>query len=76
VTSAEVRLAAAADHRVASLEAGHRRATRLRCELVATMARAEEDHLTGLGNRHCLERFLGAKGRPADLLSCWPTSTG
>jgi diguanylate cyclase (GGDEF)-like protein len=68
VSTAEVRLSAAADHLVSSLEAGHRRATRLRCELVATMARAEEDHLTGLGNRHFLERFLGAKDRPADLL--------
>ena len=67
VSSAEVRLSSAADHLVASLEAGHRRATRLRCELVATMARAEEDQLTGLGNRHFLERFLGAKDRPADL---------
>lgn len=29
---------------------------------------AERDHLTGLHNRHYLERFLGDDDRPADLL--------
>ena len=68
VGTAELRLSSAADHLVSSLEAGHRRATRLRGELVASMSRAEEDQLTGLANRHFLQRFLGGPDRPADLL--------
>jgi len=68
VGAAELRLSSAADHLVSSLEAGHRRATRLRSELVASMSRAEEDQLTGLANRHFLERFLGGADRPANLL--------
>ena len=68
VETAELRLSSAADHLVASLEAGHRRVTRLRGELVASISRAEEDQLTGLGNRHFLQRFLGDTDRAADLL--------
>ncbi len=68
VGAAELRISSAADHLVSSLEAGHRRATRLRSELAASMSRAEEDQLTGLANRHFLQRFLGDADRPANLL--------
>ena len=65
----EERLAAAADHLVGSVEAGHRRTTRLRSELESTQCLAERDQLTGLHNRHFLERYLGDDDRPADLLT-------
>lgn len=68
VQPAELRLSSAADHLICSLEAGQRRATRLRDELAASTSRAEEDQLTGLANRHFLQRFLGDTDRPADLL--------
>ncbi len=68
VGTAELRLSSAGDHLVSSLEAGHRRDTRLRGELVASMSRAEQDQLTGLANRHFLQRFLDGADRPADLV--------
>jgi diguanylate cyclase (GGDEF)-like protein len=64
----EAQLAAAADILMASVDRGQRRATSLRLALEATRSMAERDQLTGLHNRHYLERFLGADDRPADLL--------
>lgn len=68
VSAVEDRLATAADHLITSVEAGHRQAIRLRVELESTKAVAERDQLTGLHNRHYLERYLGSGDRPADLL--------
>ncbi len=69
VCDAEARVSAAADHLSQSLDAGQRRLTSLRTELAATTSKAEQDPLTGLANRHYLERFLGGDDRPADLLT-------
>lgn len=69
VSDAEAQLAAAADHLVSSVVVGQRRATRLRVELETTQSRAERDQLTGLHNRHYLERYLGGGDAPADLLT-------
>jgi len=66
---AERRLAAAANHLISSLNAGHHRALALRMELESTQTLAERDQLTGLNNRHFLERFLGGADRPAELLT-------
>ncbi len=69
VTAQEKRLAAAADHLVYSVEAGQRRLLRIRSQLDSTQSLAERDQLTGLRNRHFLERFLGADDRPAELMA-------
>jgi diguanylate cyclase (GGDEF)-like protein len=68
VLQGEAQLAAAAEHLMTSVDRGQRRATRLRLELQDSRSRAERDQLTGLYNRHFLERFLGEEDRPADLL--------
>ncbi|MCW2606686.1 MAG: Response regulator PleD [Frankiales bacterium] len=68
VSPGELQLAVAADHLIASVDRGQRRATSLRLALAETQSMAERDQLTGLYNRHHLERFLGADDRPADLL--------
>lgn len=69
VSDVEARLAIAAEHLVRALEVGGRHNTRLRRELAASTALAELDQLTGLSNRHYLERFLGDQDTPADLLA-------
>jgi diguanylate cyclase (GGDEF)-like protein len=69
VSRGESRLAAAADHLVTSIEIGQRRLTRLRTKLEDVQLLAERDQLTGLNNRHFLERFLGSDDRPTDLLA-------
>jgi diguanylate cyclase (GGDEF)-like protein len=68
VLPGESQLAAATEHLMTSVDRGQRRATRLRLELQDSRSRAERDQLTGLYNRHFLERFLGDEDRPADLL--------
>lgn len=68
VTDVEARLVVAAEHLVHALEVGHRRNTRLAADLAST-ALAELDQLTGLSNRHYLQRFLGDQDAPADLLA-------
>ncbi len=69
VSDVEARLEVAAEHLVHALEAGGRRNTRLRSDLAASSALAELDRLTGLHNRHYLERYLGDQDAPADLLA-------
>ena len=69
VSAVENRLAAAADHLVTSVDAGQRRLTRLRSELESTHLLVERDQLTGLNNRHYLQRYLGNEESPADLLA-------
>lgn len=72
VSPAEDRLAVAADHLITSVESGHRRASRLRLALETTQSFAERDQLTGLNNRHFLERYLGGgrnAGRPLELMA-------
>jgi diguanylate cyclase (GGDEF)-like protein len=69
VSSAETRLAAAADHLVTSVEAGQQRLNRIRSEFDGLQSIAERDQLTGLNNRHFLERYLGAGDRPTDLVT-------
>jgi diguanylate cyclase (GGDEF)-like protein len=69
VSAVEDRLATAADHLVTAVDAGQRRLTRLRSELETTNLLAERDQLTSLNNRHYLQRFLGSKDGPADLLA-------
>lgn len=69
VSEGEARLADASQILVAGLEAGERRAARLRLALDQARARAEQDQLTGLRNRHFLERYLGSLDRPADLVT-------
>lgn len=69
VSSHEKQLAAAADHLMYSVEAGQRRLMRIRSKLDSTQSLAERDQLTGLRNRHFLERFLGGADRPADLMA-------
>lgn len=66
---AEERLAGALDHLIDSVAAGHRRSTRLRVELEDSQGMAERDQLTGLSNRHFLERYLGPVDRPVQLLT-------
>jgi diguanylate cyclase (GGDEF)-like protein len=65
----ETRLADAAEHLVSSIELGERRVRQLRADLEESQLRAERDELTGLNNRHFLERFLGSGNQPADLLA-------
>jgi diguanylate cyclase (GGDEF)-like protein len=72
VSPAEARLSAAADHLGRSVERGHRRTTRLRLALETTQSLAERDQLTGLNNRHFLERYLGGPSsadRPVELVT-------
>ena len=69
ITGSETQLAAAADHLVYSVEAGQRRLIKLRAALDDTQSVAERDQLTGLYNRHFLERFLGGADRPAELVA-------
>ena len=69
VSAAEDRLGSAADHLLRSVDAGYQRANALRLELESTKSIAERDQLTGLHNRHYLERFLGSGERPTDLLA-------
>lgn len=69
VTRVEERLADAADHLLRSVDAGYQRAIALRLELESTQSLAERDQLTGLHNRHYLERYLGNGDGPADLLA-------
>lgn len=69
VSRVEDRLADAADHLLRSVDAGYQRATVLRLELESTKSVAERDQLTGLHNRHYLERYLGEGDRPVDLLA-------
>lgn len=69
VTDVEDRLAAAADYLLQSVDAGYQRAIALRLELDSTKSLAERDQLTGLHNRHYLERFLRTGEGPADLLA-------
>ena len=69
VCAGEMSLADAAEHLVAAVDAGQRRSNRLRVDLAASQDQAEHDQLTGLHNRHFLERYLGAAGRPADLMA-------
>jgi len=69
VSDVEDRLASAADHLLRSVDAGYQRATTLRLELESTKSLAERDQLTGLYNRHYLERYLGSGERPTDLLA-------
>ncbi len=68
VSPVEERLAAAADHLVSSVDAGQRRSNALRVALTGVQELAERDQLTGLSNRHFLERYLGSTDRAADLL--------
>ncbi len=69
VSDVEDRLAGAADHLLRSVDAGYQHAAALRLELESTKSMAERDQLTGLHNRHYLERYLGHGDRPADLLA-------
>ncbi len=72
VSPVEAQLSATADHLGSSMELGYRQATRLRLALETTQSLAERDQLTGLNNRHFLERYLGGPSspdRPAELLS-------
>jgi diguanylate cyclase (GGDEF)-like protein len=68
VSDIENRLAIAADHLVTSLDSGQLQVNRLRSELEDSQFLAERDQLTGLHNRHYLERFLGGDDGPADLV--------
>ena len=69
VSDVEDRLAGAADYLLRAVNAGYRKATSLRLELEVTKSMAERDQLTGLHNRHYLERFLGRGEHPADLMA-------
>jgi diguanylate cyclase (GGDEF)-like protein len=69
VSRGEARLATAAATLLTSIEIGQRRLTRMRTELEEIALVAERDQLTGLNNRHFLERFLGSEDRPTDLLA-------
>lgn len=69
VLAIEAQLAAAIDHVVMSIDASITRAGRYRASLESLQALAERDQLTGLNNRHYLERFLGGDDRPTDLLT-------
>lgn len=63
----ETRLATAADHLVASVDLGQRRAMQLRLALDTSQSLAVHDQLTGLKNRHYLDYFLGGDDKPAEL---------
>jgi len=69
VSPVEERLAAAAEHLVTSVDAGQRRSNALRTALSGAQELAERDQLTGLSNRHFLERYLGGADRPAELVT-------
>lgn len=69
VSSVEAGLGAAIDHVLTSLDASYTRSNRLRASLEHVQAQAESDPLTGLRNRHFLERFLGSGDRPIDLVT-------
>lgn len=69
VTDVEARLVVTAEHLAHALEVGHRRNIRLAGDLAALTALAELDQLTGLSNRHYLQRFLGDGDAPTDLLA-------
>ncbi len=69
VSDVEDRLAGAADYLLRAVDAGYQRAAGLRRELELAKSLAERDQLTGLHNRHYLERFLGRGEHPADLLA-------
>jgi len=69
VSAIEAGLGAAIDHVLTSLEASVNKSTRLRAALESVQAQAERDALTGLHNRHFLERFLGSRDRPTDLVT-------
>ncbi len=69
VTDVETRLVVAAEHLVHALEAGGRHNNRLTAALAASHVAVELDQLTGLSNRHYLERFLGDQDAPADLVA-------
>lgn len=69
VSAVEAGLGAAIDHVLSSLEASYSTSTRLRASLESVQAQAERDALTGLRNRHFLERFLGGGDRPTDLVT-------
>jgi diguanylate cyclase (GGDEF)-like protein len=69
VSEVEDRLAVAADHLLRSVDAGYQHASTVRLELESTKSMAERDQLTGLHNRHYLERYLGHGDKPADLLA-------
>lgn len=68
-SAVEDRLGGAADHLLSSIDAGYQRANALRLELESTRSMAERDQLTGLNNRHYLERYLGTGDRPTDLVA-------
>jgi len=51
------------------VDAGYQHAAALRLELESTKSMAERDQLTGLHNRHFLQRYLGSGERPLDLLA-------
>jgi diguanylate cyclase (GGDEF)-like protein len=57
------------EHLVAQIDQGHQRSFRLKAALRSTRDLAEVDQLTGLRNRHYLERFLGSSidGSPMSL---------
>jgi diguanylate cyclase (GGDEF)-like protein len=57
------------EHLVAQIDQGHQRSVRLKAALRSTRDLAEVDQLTGLHNRHYLERFLGSSidGSPVSL---------
>ncbi len=69
VSAVEAGLGAAIDHVLTSLEASYSRSSRLHASLESVQAQAERDALTGLRNRHFLERFLGSGDRPTDLVT-------
>lgn len=69
VSAVEAGLGAAIDHVLTSLDASHHKSNRLRAALESVQAQSERDALTGLHNRHFLERFLGGTDRPADLVT-------
>ncbi len=69
VSVAEAGLGVAIDHVLTSLDASYQRSNRLRAAMESVQAQAERDALTGLHNRHFLERFLGGNDRPTDLVA-------
>ncbi len=69
VSEVEDRLACAADYLLQSVEAGYQHAAALRLELESTKLVAERDQLTGLHNRHFLERYLDSGERPPGLFA-------
>jgi len=57
-----VRVTEVTQRLVAQVDQAHVRAARAHAKLLRTQRLAEVDQLTGLNNRHYLERFLGAAG--------------